>query len=327
MDFLKWDIEYSRVRQPKGSSHVESQQWLSAQGHVPIHQGSWNQRVVPVWDGTPGGGHHTLFNRDSGAGHLMVVSPHLLTITLNDQVLVGRHLSLDMAELTTATVRALGLPVAQGTATTGTTTTRLVDQDQQWGYGLLRGLTVAGDGWHEPSHAVDVMCDVNGRVAVLRQEAPIDFRATTGSTATGRAVTAWQGWIDDSQIGAGQVTVRWVADEDRDGYGRFELVNRLRPEAPSLRPSNRTDRNFLARMGLWHAEEIPAALSPDEMQVRILSGRASGQSRTITRVGEHSVEWDAGSPISNLVVGDRYRILKTTDEEAEAEIRWVFIEH
>ena len=298
------------------------QPWLTFGDTFPIAQGQWAQMTLPVDQA----GSLDLYDAQ-GAGHIVVRSEQLMQIDINGQSLYGNQFMLGMSEIDEVEVTPLGRPVDRGEAT-GITDTSLQDTNKQWTLGLLRGLEVCEE-WCDNERAFDVILDVNGRLASLRQEAPVDWTTDTlddgtvdpdGESGVDKALAAIQDLIEDSPIGEGHAEIRWV-ESTTDGKGRFEIHNLQRDHAPVIRPTLPTFEDWLVRLGLFDATPLPATVMPLGLRMRITSGTVRGEHRTITDTDGDTIEWS--EDLDGLAVGDSYRLLRTSEP---ATIEWIVVD-
>lgn len=322
---LAWEMRY-RIADYAGAAPSENTIALSG-GTIPVEQGQWAKNKRRVGEALKlnlyGGG---------GAGHLAVFSDHLLRIDVNDAALYGDHLVIATAEIGSVQITPVGKPVDVGEAT-DVAPTRLTDTNKQWTRGLWRGAVVS-EGWSDITLPFAAILDVNGRVALLRKDAPIDWRSDLdaqgaidpqGRSASEKMVQDLQALIDNSLIGRGQVDLRWVPEADRPGRGRLEFKNLLRPQPPRMRSGDGNSREWIVRLGLYMGDPIEGKVHPLGMRLRITSGAHAGEERIVTSAGDTFVEWanagpPRGGPLNDLAVGDSYRLLRTDDE---ATIEWI----
>jgi len=315
MDQLAWDVRFWATRQgTAGEGYRTQAPILSFADHAPVARGQWAEVSVPTDQAATLDLYHA-----EGAGLVAVLSDHLLKVTVNGQDLYGSQLVLGTAEVETLAVEALGQPV-DGGELTASTDRSLTDTRRQWRYGVLEGLVCYTDTWADDEQALDFILDVNGRVARIKVDAPIDWRNDNTTTAGEDAAAALNGLVDASLIGAHHVAFVWDAAAER-----FVVRNLQRGHAPIIRPRIPDRFDWLNRLGLVHTTARHSPLNPVGYRLRITAGAHRGQHRTIETVDAtgQTVGWPGGEALASLAPGDSYRLLKT---DPPASVQWIVLD-
>jgi len=232
------------------------------------------------------------------ARYVVLKADVLLGVKLNgsdNTMEIGGLLILMDAELRSLHLTNKGLLYDQGVATAGGADT-LTDTRKSWGYTTLTGTEI-----NVPLdlESIRFNIDANGQLGLIELT---DADDVEGSTLATTLQTAF-----DSELGADELTVAWVANGSSKGH--LVITNdRVGANAITI-SAYELDNASLVRLGLYAATQVLGDEDLAGMELGIIAGTGQGEEETIASFTTTQITVDTGWG-TPPAAGSEYRIYK-----------------
>jgi len=232
------------------------------------------------------------------ARYVVLKSDVVLGVKLNgsgNTMIEGSRLILLDAAVTQIHLTNRGRLYDQGVATVGGADT-LTDTGKSWGYTTLTGTEI-----NVPLdlESIRFNIDANGQLGFIELTDADDVEGTTLATTLQTAF--------DSELGADELTVAWVANGARKGH--LVITNdRVGANAITL-SAYELDNASLVRLGLYEPTQVLGDEDLAGMELGIIAGTGQGEEETIASFTTTQITVDTGWG-TPPAAGSEYRIYK-----------------